>query len=83
MIRGPYGSGMMIAWTPGDGSFEAAKQMVDMMFEDGLMGFLCGDNPSRVRFLPPPGITEIEHLDAAIAIIRRTLKRVKLMQEQV
>src|SRR5690606_861956 len=29
LIAGPYGEGMMIAFTPGDGSFEQAKQLMD------------------------------------------------------
>jgi acetylornithine aminotransferase len=76
MVSGPFGAGMMIAWTPGDGSFDVAKRIVDVMFEEGLMGFLCGGNPSRVRFLPPPGATTTAHIDAAIECLRRTLRRI-------
>ncbi len=68
-IRGPFGEGLMIAFTPGDGSFEQAKGLMDQMYADGLLGFLCGSNPSRLRFLPPPVITTESHIDAALAIL--------------
>ena len=82
MVQGPYGEGMMIAWTPGDGSLAASKTMVDTMYEEGLIGFLCGGNPSRVRFLPPPGATELKHIDAAIEIMRTCLRRIQTAAAQ-
>jgi 4-aminobutyrate aminotransferase-like enzyme len=74
-IRGPFGEGLMIAFTPGDGSFDQAKALMDIMFQEGLLGFLCGSNPTRLRFLPPPVITTFEHIDAAIELLGRALKR--------
>lgn len=74
-ISGPHGCGMMIALTPGDGSPEVAKTMVHTLFEVGLMSFVAGSKPSRVRFLPPPGATSREHIDAAIEMIEDVLKR--------
>ncbi len=73
-ISGPWGCGMMVALTPLDGSADAAKTLVHALFEAGLMGFVAGGNPSRVRFLPPPAVTEVEHIDAAIDILRTVLK---------
>jgi acetylornithine aminotransferase len=77
MIHGPFGCGMMIAWTPGDGRVETAKRMVELMFEEGLLGFICGGAPARVRVLPPPAVTEPHHLDAARDILRRVLVRMR------
>lgn len=74
-IAGPHGCGMMIALTPGDGSTEAANELVMAMFDAGLMGFVAGSNPSRVRFLPPPVITTNEHIDAAISILDQVLAK--------
>ena len=68
-IGGPYGCGMMVAFTPGDGTADTANKMVHAMFAAGLMGFVAGANPSRIRFLPPPAVTQREHIDAAIRII--------------
>jgi 4-aminobutyrate aminotransferase-like enzyme len=74
-IRGPFGEGLMIAFTPGDGSHDQAKSLMDLMFQEGLMGFLCGSNPTRLRFLPPPVITTNDHIDAALAILERSLEK--------
>ncbi len=74
-ISGPHGLGMMVAFTPGDGSNEIANKMVYAMFEEGLMGFVAGSNPTRIRFLPPPAITTDEHIACACDILDRVLKR--------
>ncbi|MEM6778684.1 MAG: aminotransferase class III-fold pyridoxal phosphate-dependent enzyme [Planctomycetota bacterium] len=73
LVRGPYGEGMMIAFTPGDGSFDHAKKLMTIMYDHGLLGFLAGSDPSRVRFLPPPAITTTSHIDRAIDILDRSL----------
>jgi acetylornithine aminotransferase len=73
-ISGPYGEGMMIAFTPGDGSAETAKSMLQRLYDLGLMGFLAGSNPNRIRFLPPPGITTEHHIDLACEIIDRAIQ---------
>jgi acetylornithine aminotransferase len=72
-ICGPYGEGMMIAFTPGDGSAETAKTMLQRLYDLGLMGFLAGSNPNRIRFLPPPGITTEHHIDLACSIIEHAI----------
>lgn len=73
LVRGPYGAGMMIAFTPADGSFEQAKALMDIMFETGLLGFVCGADPTRIRFLPPPAVTTNRHIDAALELLDRSL----------
>ncbi len=75
LIRGPFGEGMMIAFTPGDGSYEQAKALMDILFAEGLLGFLCGSDPTRVRFLPPPAITTEQHIDAALELLDRSLAK--------
>jgi acetylornithine aminotransferase len=72
-IAGPFGCGMMIAFTPLDGSSEAANQLTKKMFELGLMGFVAGGDPSRIRFLPPPAATQKKHIDAALKIIEAAI----------
>jgi acetylornithine aminotransferase len=75
LIRGPFGSGMMVAFTPGDGSPEQAKMLMTTMYEIGLLGFVCGSNPTRIRFLPPPASTTNEHIDAALRLLDESLHR--------
>ncbi len=74
-IQGPYGLGMMIAFTPGDGSSEHATRMVHMMYAAGLMGFVAGHDPTRIRFLPPPGVTTDDNIRMACAILDDVLNR--------
>ena len=63
----------MVAFTPGDGSFDFAKQLMTRLYEIGLLGFVCGGNPTRPRFLPPPVNTTNEHIDHAIALLDSAL----------
>jgi len=74
-IRGPFGEAMMIAFTPGDGSYDHAKKLMDIMFDEGLLGFVCGQSPTRLRFLPPPIITTETHIDAALELLDRSLAK--------
>jgi acetylornithine aminotransferase len=73
-LSGPYGEGMMIAFTPGDGSSATATAMLGKLYELGLMGFVAGSNPTRLRFLPPPGVTTNVHIDMACQIIEQALQ---------
>ncbi|MFN9604364.1 MAG: aminotransferase class III-fold pyridoxal phosphate-dependent enzyme [Planctomycetota bacterium] len=72
-LSGPHGEGMMIAFTPGDGSEETAKKVLGRLYDEGLMGFVAGSNPTRLRFLPPPGVTEESHIDLACDCIERVI----------
>lgn len=68
-ISGPHGVGGMVAFTPFDGSADAAKKVVDGLYQAGLMSFMAGGDPSRVRFLMPLGCVEKSHIDLACQII--------------
>ncbi|MFN7875037.1 MAG: aminotransferase class III-fold pyridoxal phosphate-dependent enzyme [Pirellula sp.] len=72
-ISGPWGEGMMIAFTPGDGSAKTGTETLQRLYDLGLMGFLAGANPNRIRFLPPPGITTERHIDLACEIIEQAI----------
>jgi acetylornithine aminotransferase len=72
-ISGPYGEGMMMAFQPGDGSEDEAKRALFALYDAGLMGFMAGHDPARLRFLPSPGIVTEAHLSLACDIIERVL----------
>ncbi|MFO1065545.1 MAG: aminotransferase class III-fold pyridoxal phosphate-dependent enzyme [Pirellulales bacterium] len=74
-VSGPYGLGMMFAMTPGDGSDAEAGRMVHMLYEVGLMGFIAGHNPARIRFLPPPAVTADADIEKACDLIEDVLQR--------
>jgi acetylornithine aminotransferase len=73
-ISGPFCAGMMLAFTPGNGTAELARKLTLRLFENGLMSFVAGSNPTRVRFLPPPGITTEQHIDRALEILEQTIR---------
>ncbi len=74
-ISGPFGIGMMIAFTPGGGSVDEAKSLMTTMYDIGLLGFVCGSDPTRIRFLPPPATTTNEHIDTALELLDRALQK--------
>ncbi len=76
-VSGPYGVGGMVAFTPFDGSAAAAKHFVDRLYHAGLMGFMAGGDPSRVRFLMPLGCVETSHIDLALQIIEQVAGELK------
>lgn len=75
-VRGPFGIGGMIAFTPFDGSDEIAKACALALFEDGVIGFVAGHDPARLRFLPPVPILKDADIDAVCDIVDRALSRV-------
>tara|TARA_B110000483_G_scaffold239806_1_gene319088 strand:+ start:316 stop:2013 length:1698 start_codon:yes stop_codon:yes gene_type:complete len=51
-LRGSYGIGAMFAMTVLDGTMPQAKDFCSRLFGNGVIGFVAGANPTRVRFLP-------------------------------
>lgn len=74
-IRGPYGLGAMVAFTPFDGDAQRVTAFVHNLFEDGVLSFIAGSQPTRVRFLIPAGVVTPEDIDAVVNIIESTLMR--------
>ncbi|MEM7457361.1 MAG: aminotransferase class III-fold pyridoxal phosphate-dependent enzyme [Planctomycetota bacterium] len=72
-IAGPYGVGAMVGFTPFDGSFEKGKDMVNRMFDAGLMSFFAGGDPTRVRFLMPLGCVAAHHIHQALSIMEKVI----------
>lgn len=68
-INGPFGIGGMMAFTPLGGSPADSKRCAHALYDAGLIGFVAGANPSRVRFLPPLAAVELEHIDLMCDII--------------
>jgi acetylornithine aminotransferase len=63
----------MIAFTLFDGSEAVAKGILTKLFDVGVIAFLCGTNPSRIRFLPPVGCITDEQIDQACVILEQVL----------
>lgn len=74
-VKGPYGVGAMIAFTPFDGSAERALSLVQTAFKNGLICFIAGANPTRIRFLIPAAVIDEEDIDNVTIILRKTLEQ--------
>jgi 4-aminobutyrate aminotransferase-like enzyme len=72
-IQGPFGLGAMIAFTPFGGNKEKVEKFVHALFEAGVISFVAGTNPMRVRFLVPMGVITTEDIDNAMSIVEKTL----------
>jgi acetylornithine/N-succinyldiaminopimelate aminotransferase len=73
LIQGPFGTGCMIAFTPYDGSVQKTTDFVHRLFHNGVLSFIAGSNPTRVRFLVPGGIVTTKDIDRVMHIIEQTL----------
>ena len=76
-ISGPYGCGGMVAFTPFEGELARSKEMVDRLYHAGLMSFIAGADPVRIRFLIPIGCVADEHIDLACQIIEQVVVNMK------
>lgn len=75
-IHGPFGLGAMIAFSLFDGSPEKTKLFIQTLFQEGVIGFIAGKNPVRVRFLLPIGVVTVEDIDAVAKILETTIVKV-------
>jgi 4-aminobutyrate aminotransferase-like enzyme len=65
----------MLAFVPFDGSAELASAVLKAAYEEGLMAFSAGTNPTKIRLLPPVNTTD-EELEAAFTMLEKALRRV-------
>jgi 4-aminobutyrate aminotransferase-like enzyme len=72
-ISGPYGVGAMIGFTVFGGDLKRTKDFIQRLFEEGVIAFYAGENPSRVRFLLPMGVITTDMIDSALVIVERLL----------
>lgn len=72
-IKGPYGVGTMIAFTPFGGENERVNRFVQDLFEAGVISFVAGSQPTRVRFLVPAGVLSHRDIDQVMEIVEKVL----------
>lgn len=76
VIEGPFGLGSMIAFTPFKGDKEKATKLAKALFEAGLITFIAGENPTRIRMLLPIGGITAHDIDQAFIILEKTILEV-------
>ncbi len=72
-LSGPFGIGAMVAFTPIDGRIETAKKLIAALYAAGVIAFIAGSNPARIRFLIPMGAVTPQDIDAVCEIIEQSL----------
>lgn len=68
-IRGPFGRGVMVAFEVYDGSAEKSRQFIQNLFQAGVICFIAGSAPTRVRFLLPAGAVACGDIERVAALI--------------
>ncbi len=76
-IKGPWGIGAMVGMTLFNGSLEKSKEFTFKLFDNGVLSFIAGANPTRVRFLVPVGAVTNEDIDNVCNIIEKTLNEIE------
>lgn len=66
------GMGLMMAFTPFEGKKEQADVFLKKLFANGVIGFPCGKDPIRARFLVP-AVIQNEDIDLALQVIEKTI----------
>ena len=77
VLKGPYGLGAMIGCSVFDGSAEKSKIFLQELFEAGVVAFVAGRSPVRVRFLMPMGAVTVKDIDTVSKIIEKTLVKMR------
>ncbi len=72
LIKECEGMGLMMAFTPLDGSKETQNKFQKTLFKNGLIAFGCGHDPYRIRFLIPAVATQ-KDIEVAASIIEKSL----------
>lgn len=75
LVQGPFGMGAMIAFTPFNGESERVVKFVMDLFDEGVMTFITGHSPVRIRFLAPFGVVTFQDIDKVMEIVEKVLTR--------
>lgn len=73
LAPGPYGVGGMLACTPYAGDPAAVQALCRRLFDHGVIAFIAGGAPTRLRFLPPLPVMTETHIDDILAILASCL----------
>ena len=75
-IQGPWGLGAMVGMTLFGGDMAKSKDFTFKLFENGVLSFIAGANPTRVRFLVPTGAVTEHDIDEVCKLIEKTLNEI-------
>lgn len=73
-FTGPFGLGGMVAFTVFEGDLSKTKEFTNKLFENGVISFIAGKNPTRVRFLMPVMAIDDNDIEEVAKIIDKTMQ---------
>jgi acetylornithine aminotransferase len=68
-----FGEGTMIGFEVYNGHADKTKAVMNKLYELGVIAFLCGSNPLRLRFLPPVSVMQESDVDAVCEILEQAI----------
>ena len=74
-FKGPFGIGAMQAFEVFGGDEQKSKKFIQSLYEEGVISFIAGRNPTRVRFLLPIGAISSVEIDEVMGIVEIVLLR--------
>lgn len=72
-INGPFGIGGMVAFTLFQGQRDITRRFLRALFDQGVIAFATGSDPTRVRMLPPIAALNESTVDSVCHIIEQTV----------
>ncbi len=73
LLSGPWGLGAMTGCTALDGKPETVMPFLHDLYKNGVMAFVAGQKPTRLRFLLPIGALTPEHITDSLKVLENTL----------
>jgi acetylornithine aminotransferase len=74
-IEGPFGAGSMVAFIVDGGDPEKTTRFAKDLFHAGVITFIAGTSPMKIRMLLPAPVLKEGDLDKAFLIIEQLLER--------
>lgn len=68
-----FGEGTMIGFEVYDGDAGRTKAVMNRLYDLGVIAFLCGGDPLRLRFLPPVAVMQPGDVQAVCSLLEQAL----------
>lgn len=70
---GFFGEGSMIGFEVFDGCADKTKAVMSRLYDLGVIAFLCGSDPLRLRFLPPVSVMQQSDVAAVCSLLEQAI----------
>ncbi|MEM6256780.1 MAG: aminotransferase class III-fold pyridoxal phosphate-dependent enzyme [Planctomycetota bacterium] len=68
-----YGDGTMIGFEVYNGHADQTKAVMNRLYDLGVIAFLCGSDPLRLRFMPPVAVMSESDVDAVCELLEQAI----------